>query len=219
MRRALPTLAALLLLPASASGQWARVRQAPWQWQIAVSDAVSTRTASNNERIDGDFSTVAVQAGKPLFRWRTVTFGWLAEALPVVRWQSGAPPERVRNALADPAEASNPERLARYAVRRGFGVGLAPFGAEASMPVAGRTTLLLNVTAGAAWFNQVVPYGKATQANFTVAPGVGVERSVGSGAALAVGYALHHLSNASMGGANPGMNSHLLFMRWVRRAP
>lgn len=184
-----------------------------------MSDAVSTRTASHNEPIAGDFSTVAVQAGKPLFRWRSVTFGWLAEALPVVRWQSGAPPERVPNALTDPAEAGDPERLARYSVRRGFGVGLAPLGAEASMPMAGSARLLINVTAGAAWFNQVVPYGKATQANFTVAPGMGIEQPVGSRGAIAVGYALHHLSNASMGGANPGMNSHLLFVRWVRRAP
>ncbi len=133
--------------------------------------------------------------------------------------QSGAHTQLLPTLLSDPGEAGNPERLARYAMRRGFGVGLAPLGAEASVPVSVSARLLLNVTAGAAWFNQVVPYGKATQANFTVAPGIGMERTVGSRGALAVGYALHHLSNASMGDANPGMNSHLLFMRWVRSSP
>lgn len=218
MTRSIVALLSLLVLPAaSAHAQWRRLRDHPWQWQLAVSDAVATRTASNNELIRGDFSTIAIQASRPLLQWRRVRFSWLGEALPVVRVESGAPPERIPSVLADPAEAGNPERLARYGVRQGWGIGLAPLGAEASVPLGTHGAVLLNVTAGAAWFNQVVPYGKATQANFTVAPGIGVERAVGAHGALAVGYALHHLSNASMGDANPGMNSHLLFLRWVRR--
>jgi hypothetical protein len=110
------------------------IQSSRWQWHVAVSGAMNTRTASHNEPIsDGELSAVAVQG------------------------------------------------------------------------------------TGVAWFDQVVPYGKATQANFTVAPAVAVQHDVGSQDAFALGYALHHLSNASMGGANPGMNSHLLFVRWARK--
>jgi hypothetical protein len=139
------------------------------------------------------------------------------EVQPVIRVLSGAPPERVPTLANDPAEAGNPERLARYSLRRSVGVGIAPFGAEAQMPVAAHTHLIVNVTSGGAWFSQVVPYGKATQANFTLAPGVSLQQDIGARDAFAIGYALHHLSNASMGGANPGMNSHLLFVRWARK--
>jgi len=189
-----------------------------WQWHVAVSGALSTYTASHNESIpDGALSTVAVQAAKPLFIWRGATFSWLSEVLPIMRVTSAAPAGRVPTPLIDPTEANDPVRLARYGLRTGTGIGLAPLGAEARMPFAGRRQLVVNVTAGAAWFSQVVPYGKATQANFTVAPGVAVQQDIGARDAFAVGYALHHLSNASMGGANPGMNSHLLFVRWARK--
>ena len=186
------------------------------QWHGAVTSAVATRTASNNEFINGELSAIAVQVVKPLVRWRRATFSWLVEVQPVIRVASGAPPERVPTLANDPAEAGNPDRLARYARRRGLGVGIAPLGAEASLPVRPSTQVVFSVTSGGAWFNQVVPYGKATQANFTVAPGIALQQQIGSRDLLAVGYALHHLSNASMGGANPGMNSHLLFMRWGR---
>lgn len=203
--------------PTVADAQPRLLRESALQWQLAVSDAVSTRTASHNEFIDGDLRTVAVQAAKPLLRWRGATFSWLFEVQPVIRVTSGAPAERVPTLVSDPAEAGNPERLARYALRRGVGIGIAPFGAEAQLPFRAHTQFIVNVTSGGAWFSQVVPYGKATQANFTVAPGVAIQQDIGTQGALAVGYSLHHLSNASMGGANPGMNSHLLFMRWTRR--
>ncbi len=189
-----------------------------WQWHVAVSGALSTYTASHNESIpDGALSTVAVQAAKPLFTWRGATFSWLSEAAPIMRVTSGAPAGRVPTPVTDPSEANDPARLARYQLRTGSGVGLAPLGAEARLPIARRAQLVVNVTAGAAWFSQVVPYGKATQANFTVAPGVALQHDIGGRDAFAVGYALHHLSNASMGGANPGMNSHLVFVRWARK--
>lgn len=206
------------LYPAMGSAQPRPIQSSRVQWHVAVSGALDTRTASHNEPIsEGGFSALAVQGAKPLYRWRGATFSWLAEALPIIRVTSGAPPHRVPNAQLDPAEANNPERLARYSLRNGVGFGLAPLGAEATMPLSRHAHFIVNVTAGAAWFNQVVPYGKATQANFTVAPAVALQHDVGAQDAFAIGYALHHLSNASMGGANPGMNSHLLFMRWARK--
>ena len=197
-------------LPAQGAAQGAAQRA---HVSVMVSGAVSTRTASHNETIDGAFRTLAIQLSRPLFTVRGVHIAWLGEVMPAMLVTAGAPLNRVPTPFTDAAEANDPRRLERYAIRDSYGVGFAPFGAEAAFSPGEKTHLLLNVTAGGAWFSRVVPYGKATQANFTVAPGLFVERRFGSRQALAVGYQLHHLSNASMGGANPGMNSHIFSVR------
>ena len=180
---------------------------------VMLSGAVDTRTASHNETIDGAFRTLAVQVSRPLFTVRGVHVAWLGEVMPAMLVTAGAPPNRVPTPATDPTEANDPRRLARYQVRDAFGVGFAPLGAESAWSLNANTHLLFTVTSGVAWFSRVVPYGKATQANFTVAPGLFLERRVGNRQAMAVGYQLHHLSNASMGGANPGMNSHIFSVR------
>ncbi len=180
---------------------------------VMLSGAVDTRTASHNEPINGAFRTLAVQVSRPLFTVRGVHVAWLGEVMPAMLVTAGAPPNRVPTPARDPSEANDPRRLARYQVREAFGVGFAPLGAEVAVSLGAKTHALINVTSGVAWFSRVVPYGKATQANFTVAPGLFLERRVGTRRALAVGYQLHHLSNASMGGANPGMNSHIFSVR------
>jgi hypothetical protein len=180
---------------------------------VMLSSAVDTRTASHNETIDGAFRTVAVQVSRPLFTVGGMHVAWLGEIMPAMLVTAGAPPNRVPTPLTNPAEANDPRRLERYAVRDSYGVGLAPLGAEAAFSMTEKTHVLFNVTSGVAWFSRVVPYGKATQANFTVAPGLFLERRIGGRQAVAVGYQLHHLSNASMGSANPGMNSHIFSVR------
>jgi hypothetical protein len=191
------------------------VRAEPLRISVALSHHMGTYTASHNEFIDGEFRTLAGQVAKPVVRWKRTTLAWLGELSPLMLVTSEAPPNRLPLPGVDP-DANDPSRLARYTRRRGYGVGLSPLGAEATLPLDARTALAVNVTSGAAWFTQVVPYGRATQANFTVAPGVMLERRLGREGVLAMGYVLHHLSNASMGGANPGMNTHLVSMRWTR---
>lgn len=180
---------------------------------LMLSGAVDTRTASHNETIDGAFRTLAVQVSRPLFTVRGVHVAWLGEIMPATLVTAGAPPHRIPTPDVDPTEANDPRRLERYMIRDSYGVGFAPLGAEAAWSLSANTHVLFNVTSGVAWFSRVVPYGKATQANFTVAPGLFLERHLGNTQAVAVGYQLHHLSNASMGGANPGMNSHIFSLR------
>lgn len=124
-----------------------------------------------------------------------------------------APENRRPSAIQDPASFNDPKRFARYMPREVYGVGIAPLGADVSRSLTGPLSLSLSVTAGAALFSQVVPYGKATQANFTVAPALGLAWTLTDRYAISSGYALHHLSNASFGGANPGLNSHLIFVK------
>jgi hypothetical protein len=219
-RCAAAVAAAVALISSAAQAQWQRhfsdLRPEPVRLTMAVTSELATYTASHNEYMDGRFRTASLQIAKPLFRVSGVSIAWLGEALPVMLVRSEAPASRVP-AANDPV-AGNAVIMARYAPHSGYGMGLAPLGAEATRAIGTRTNLVLNVTSGGAWFNHVVPYGRATQANFTVAPGLLIERRIAAHQALSFGYVLHHLSNASMGGANPGMNSHLLTLRWTRVA-
>lgn len=216
--RALVAAGLFVGVPTYGQAQWQRhfsdARRDPVRVAMSVTSELATYTASHNEYMDGQFRTASVQIAKPVFRVSGVSIAWLGEILPIMLVRSEAPPSRIP-AASDPA-ASNAEIMARYAPHNGYGIGLAPLGAEATRSLGERTNVVLNVTSGGAWFNRVVPYGRATQANFTVAPGLLLERRVGDHQALSFGYVLHHLSNASMGGANPGMNSHLLTLRWTR---
>lgn len=200
--------------PSPAVGWRQFVSRGPTRWSLAVAHDVATYTASHNEHINGALTTVGVQAAIPLFKFGPTRVGWLFELQPLILVTSDAPPHRVPQPGIDP-EANDPVVLARYQRRNGYGAGLGVLGAEFRTPLGARTTLVVNVSSGGAWFSQVVPYGKATRANFTVAPGLMLERHVASGG-VAFGYVLHHLSNASFGGANPGMNSHMFQLRVSR---
>ncbi len=184
---------------------------------IWAGSALSIRTASNNERFDGSaFRMVGVQFSRTLFVRGGMQFSWLVEVLPAIVATVGAPENRMPTPTRAPDIFFNPERLARYTLHDVYGFGLAPLGAEVTKPLSRTVSALFNVTAGGAFFSAVVPYGKATQANFTVAPTIGLEWKLPRGYALSSGYSLHHLSNASFGDSNPGLNSHLFVVRMAR---
>ena len=176
--------------------------------------AFSIRTASNNEKFDGAaFRIAGVQLSRTLFVRKRIQFSWLVEMLPAIVASVGAPVNRLPTATRNAEAFGDPKRRARYTLHDVYGVGLAPFGAELSRPLVTRLSAIYNITAGGVFFSAVVPYGKATQANFTAATSVALEWRVTPRYAVSSGYNLHHLSNMSMGGANPGLNSHLLFVR------
>ena len=108
-------------------------------------------------------------------------------------------------------------RLARYLPHDSKGFGAAPLSAQAEIALLSRLRAVVQVTSGVAWFNKVVPYGNATQGNFTVSPSVALQWDVSTTSRLAVGYTLHHMSNMAIGYANPGMNSHILLARFTSR--
>lgn len=183
-------------------------------YNVWIGSAWSVRTASNNEQASGTaFSMVGVQFSRSLFVRGGVQFSWLVEVVPAIVATVGAPSNRLPTPTRSPEIFYNRERYARYTLHDTYGVGIAPLGAEVSRPLTARLSAMFNVTAGGAVFSSVIPYGKATQANFTVAPALGLEYRVAGGYALSSGYVMHHLSNASFGASNPGLNSHMVFVR------
>lgn len=184
---------------------------------VWAGSALSVRTASHNERFDGAaFRMVGVQLSRTLFVRGGMQFSWLVEVLPAIVATVGAPDNRKPTPTRAPEIYYDPKRLARYTLRDVYGIGLAPLGAEVTRPLTRTVSAMFNVTAGGAFFSAVVPYGRATQANFTVAPTLGLEWRLPGGYAVSSGYSLHHLSNASFGDANPGLNSHMVVVRMAR---
>ncbi len=182
-------------------------------FNIWVGGSLGTYTANANENIHGSLRVIGVQWTHDLFAFKRARFSWVIEALPLMRVKSAAPINRIPRSLVDPNRVADPARLALYLPRGSYGFGIAPLSAQAEIPLRPRLSLVWQVTSGAAWFSNVVPYGNATQANFTVSPGVSLQWDTPRKTRLAVGYTMHHLSNASLGHANPGMNSHLFYTR------
>lgn len=185
---------------------------------VWAGSSVGTYTANANENIHGSLRMVGLQWTHDLFTFKRARFSWVIEAMPVMLVNSAAPSNHIPLTLLDPNRVADPARLALYLPHGSHGFGIAPLSAQAEIPLRPRWSSVWQVTSGAAWFSKVVPYGKATQANFTVSPGVSLQWDASRSTRLAFGYTMHHLSNASLGHANPGMNSHVFYTRFTGRA-
>ncbi len=155
---------------------------------------------------------VGVRASRTLVVRERLRISWLVELLPAIVATVSAPANR-RPFQVNDNGARDRSPVERYLVRDTYGVGFAPLGAEISRAETERLSLSFSVTAGAARFSEVVPYGKATRANFTAAPALGLEWMLTDRYAISSGYALHHVSNAGLGESNPGLNAHLVYVK------
>ena len=194
-----------------------RLLHYPWSGvSMWAGASVDTRNASHNDQFDGSFRIVGLQITRDILRSRHFRLTYVGEVLPAILIHSGAPANRMPLTGAHPWLLHDPARIARYAYHDSYGFGLAPFGGEASIRIARQLSLVINTTVGAVLFNKVVPYGDATKANFTVSPGAELQWEAFSHAGVAAGYTMHHLSNATLGKSNPGMNSHIFLIRLTR---
>ncbi len=185
-------------------------------YSIWVGGSVGTYSANANENLHGSLRMIGLQWTHDLFVWNGARFSWVTEILPLMLARSEAPSNRVPLWLRD-AQAADPVLYARYHEHDATGFGISPLSAQAELPMSARWSAVVQVTSGVAWFTNVVPYGRATQGNFTVSPGVSVQWDATSSSRLALGYTMHHLSNASLGTTNPGMNSHIFYTRLSSR--
>ena len=173
----------------------------------------ATFTASDNENVHGYMRIIGVQWSHDLFAWREAKFSWVTEVLPLMLVNSSAPPARIPTQLRNPALVTDLVSLATYQSHDSWGAGISPLSAQAEIQHTANLSTILQVTSGGAWFSKVVPFGRATQLNFTVSPSVALQWKASQNTRVAIGYTLHHLSNGSFGRSNPGMNSHMLLTR------
>jgi len=190
-------------------------RKLPRRDGVAVwgGNSLGTYTASDNENIHGSMRIVGVQWTHDLFQWHRARFSWVTEVLPLMLVNSSAPAARIPPDFRNIALVTDFKKLATYQPHDSWGFGISPLSAQAEIPHNVKWSTVVQVTSGGAWFSDVVPFGVATQLNFTVSPSVAVQRMISERSRVAFGYTLHHLSNASFGQSNPGMNSHMIFGR------
>lgn len=192
----------------------AKYRQFPWNGvNVWGGSAYETRSASHNEHISGSMRIVGVQFSRDIWRGQRGRVAYLGELLPIILARSGPPASRIPDTLRNHFDR---DELNRFKYRDAYGFGIAPFGMETSYQTSRRTSALFNITAGGLLFTRIVPYGKGTKPNFTVSPGVALQWEPANRTRVAFGYTFHHLSNASFGEANPGMNSQMLYVRVSR---
>ncbi|MEP6833968.1 MAG: acyloxyacyl hydrolase [Gemmatimonas sp.] len=198
----------------SATVRFARYRRYPWNGvNVWAGNAYETRSAAHNEHMAGSMRILGIQISRDIWRGQRGKLLYLGEVLPVMLARSGPPTQRIPDTLRNHYSEAE---LNRFKYRDAYGFGLAPFGLEASYQTSKTSSALFNITAGGLLFSKIVPYGNGTQPNFTVSPGVALQWEPAHQMRMAVGYTFHHLSNASFGKANPGMNSQLLYVRFSR---
>lgn len=201
----------------SGAVRFARYRQYPWNGvNVWAGSAYETRSASHNQHFAGSMRILGVQVSRDVWRGTRAKLAYVGEVLPIMLVRSGPPANRIPDTLNTPPGYYDQAELNRFKYRDAYGFGVAPLGAEASYQTSRHTSALFNITAGGLLFSKVVPYGKGTKPNFTVSPGVALQWEPANRTRVAFGYTFHHLSNASFGKANPGMNSQMLYLRFSR---
>jgi hypothetical protein len=93
-----------------------------------------------------------------------------------------------------------------------YGVGASPVGTQLDFGGPSRIRPFFEITGGFLYFSSKVLGNETTQFNFTVATGAGTHIALSPRTALIVGYKYHHMSNAYMYLANPGVDSQELYV-------
>lgn len=93
-----------------------------------------------------------------------------------------------------------------------FGFGFSPF--QIDLPFhRGTHYPFLTSSAGLLITNQAFPNGDGTRLNFLLDAGLGYSFSLPDHQILQLGYKLHHLSNGNTASLNPGIDSHMFFIK------
>jgi hypothetical protein len=101
-----------------------------------------------------------------------------------------------------------------------FGAGVDGIGLVARFGSSDRWHPYVGVAGGVRLFERPVPDPRCIRFNFSGDLGAGVALRVGPAHRVAVGVTLHHLSNGSLGSANPSFNAFAMMVsvgRWCER--
>jgi len=96
-----------------------------------------------------------------------------------------------------------------------FGAGLIPVALEATLRLSTRAGIILGGGGGAAYFDRRIPDPDETRLNFLADGHAGVYLRSELGTAT-VGFRLQHISNGDRGRVNPGMDSRMLYVGFMR---
>lgn len=104
-----------------------------------------------------------------------------------------------------------------------YGFGLTPVGFQVNFLRQKKIQPFITTSAGLIGFSKRVPDDSSTvfpnrfgkKLNFTLAGGGGVEFLNDNGRSFTVGFKFHHISNASSGNINPGLDQNLFYVGYT----
>ena len=105
------------------------------------------------------------------------------------------------------------DRSARVAV----GTGIAPVGLKAYWNGTGAVRAFANGSFGGIAFTSDVPVTESRRFNYMFEDGGGVDFARAGGEAITLGFRFHHISNASTGRVNPGLDANVIYLGWRRK--
>lgn len=100
---------------------------------------------------------------------------------------------------------------------RAIGAGVLPLGFTALAPIAPRLRFQLRGAAGAIRLSKPVPVLEGHKFNFLAEASTSLELRVNGELAVTAGFVFNHISNGNTAAVNPGMNSRMFEIGFVRR--
>lgn len=174
-------------------------RIGPWVGRAAQSPV--TRTLGTTPGRSHVF--VGVQAFTPILRVRELHVSYVAQVLPLVRFQGRTPPVGYRGLVSTDGLLPNGEVA--------YAVGISPFGVELTTRRSRRISAFAATSAGGLYFAKPYPIAESGRFNFTLEYGAGLLARVSDSRWLRVGYKYHHLSNAYTARENPGVDGNVWY--------
>jgi hypothetical protein len=105
------------------------------------------------------------------------------------------------------------DRSARLAV----GTGISPVGLKGYLNTTSSVRPYVNGSVGGIAFNTDVPVTDSRRLNYMFEYGGGMDFARPGSSVLTLGFRFHHISNASTGQVNPGLDANVVYLGWRRK--
>jgi hypothetical protein len=146
---------------------------------------------------------VGVQAATPVLQLGRLDISYVAQVLPLVRFQGRTAPIGYGGLTSDDGLLLSQDVA--------YAVGISPFGIEMASPRTSRVAFFAATSAGGLYFRDPYPIPESGRFNFTLEYGAGTLIRVADARWIRAGYKYHHLSNAYTAQQNPGVDGNVWY--------
>ncbi|MCI0348548.1 MAG: acyloxyacyl hydrolase [Acidobacteriales bacterium] len=147
--------------------------------------------------VERKLSTLGLRYSRSLKSTRWASFKYTFDAVPVAF---------IRQPISHGVWEDRTRRESR------FGAGLSPLGAQINLRPRSRVQPFAEGNVGFLYFTRPTPYTNSSNFNFTFSLGAGLQTFTSRRRAVSFGYKYHHLSNAFIAPANPGLDSNVFYV-------
>lgn len=142
-----------------------------------------------------------------------IALAYTAEWIPLAVVERTRPGETLTCYDTTTGRICERDRSARVAV----GMGLSPVGLKGYVNTTGSVRPYINGSFGGIAFNTDVPVTDSRRFNYMFEYGGGIDFARPGSSVVTVGFRFHHISNASTGNVNPGLDANVIYLGWRRK--